>query len=152
MKNLLLITAILSFSIQILSAQPHQRRAQIKKMKLEYIKEKLQLTDEEEQKFISVYTEFENKQEAIHDKKREIMWNFKRNNLNLSEDELIKLSDDFVAQDVALAKLREEYHKKFKAVLPPVKVILLYRSEHEFKRDLIHKMRGNGNGMPFGTE
>ena len=46
-----------------------------------------------------------------------------------------------MAQDMELAKLSQTYHAKFKEVLPAMKVILLYKSEHEFKKDLIHKMR-----------
>ena len=71
-----IIVIILFLSINNLSAQPHffhKNREKIKAKKLEFIKEKLQLTAKEEKSFLPVYKEFEIKRENLHMKKRAIM-------------------------------------------------------------------------------
>ena len=54
------------------------------------------------------------------------------------------MTDNFVDIDIKLIGLTKEYHSKFKEILPPVKVLILYRSEHEFKRHLLKKMKRHG--------
>ena len=108
--------------------------------KMEFIKKELQLTQKEQSKFLPLYKEFGDKREKLHEKKRNLMHNYKKNSLNYTAAETEKLSDDFVAIDIELAKLNIEYHQKFKKVLSPAKVLILYMSEHQFKKHLIKKM------------
>lgn len=142
MKYLTGILTLLFFSMHI-SAQKIDR-AEIQKMQIEFLKERLQLTNEESEKFIPLYQEFDEKREALHDKRRQMMHQFKQNSLNMSNKELTAMADEIIAQEQKSALLSAEYHEKFKAVLPPVKVIILYKSEHEFKKHLINKMRHRG--------
>ncbi|MCL4481887.1 MAG: hypothetical protein M1445_04610, partial [Bacteroidetes bacterium] len=54
-----------------------------------------------------------------------------------------KLSNDIVASHVKEGKLMEEYNAKFLSILPPEKVVKLYRSERKFRSYLMHEMRKN---------
>ena len=116
----------------------------IQAKKIEFIKEELQLTEKEEADFVPLYNEMTAKKRAIHKKRRKIMKNFKKNSLNLSNEDMIKMSDDFILLEDEMHKISQEYHIKFKEVLPPVKVLMLYRSEYEFKRHLLKKMKRHG--------
>ena len=142
-KSIILFTGILFFSTTIFAqrGKHHQMRAKIEKEKAEFLERELQLTDTEKSKFLPLFKEFGEKREKLHEKKRRIMMNYRKNSLNYSAKEIEKFSDDFVALDSELAKLNIEYHQKFKKILPPAKVLLLYMSEQKFKKQLIKKMR-----------
>ncbi len=149
MKTIFVLAALFFSGIAGFAQKPD--REELKRMKLDFVKEELQLTENEESKFVPIYTEFNEKMEAIHDERRKMMHNFQKNSLNMSNEELTKLADNLVATEQKQSTLASEYHAKFKAVLPPLKVVLLYKAEHEFKKHLIHKMKQNCN-MPPGED
>ncbi len=141
------ITALLIFFVlsgQIFAQPGHgmnsQKRKEIKEMQLNFIINKLQLTEKEKKEFVPVYKMFCNEREKLFQAKHKNMRNFKQNSLNMSDEELLTLSDKFVNIDLQLAELSKQYNEKFKKVLPPIKIILLYQAENEFKRNLIKKM------------
>lgn len=117
-----------------------QKRKEIKEMQLKFIINKLQLTDKEKNEFVPLYNTYSSEREKLFTEKHKTMHNFKQNSLNMSDEELLALSDKFVDIDLRLAQLDKQYNEKFKKVLPPVKIILLYQAENDFKRELIKKM------------
>lgn len=149
MKNTILILIIFLFSGTIFS-QPGRNFAkheEIKKKQIEFIINELQLTEKEKKEFVPIYNSYNIKREALHMKKRKNMRNFHRNSLNMTNEELIKLSDLFVDIDIQIAQLGKSYNEKFKSVLPPLKVILLHKAEQEFKRQLIQTLKHKGYGQ-----
>ncbi|MBK9638478.1 MAG: hypothetical protein IPO63_11945 [Bacteroidetes bacterium] len=60
---------------------------------------------------------------------------------NLSDKEV----DAIIADDIALRQqevdILKKYHPRFKQVLPIKKVAKLFKSEEEFKRELLEKIR-----------
>jgi hypothetical protein len=140
-KTLIIFLVLLLSSINTLFAQkPDGGRDEIHRRKMEFIKAKLQLTAEEEKNFMPVYTEFETKRESIMKGRHEIFRKFNQNSLNLSQEEIQKMTSDLVGYSMQEAKIMEEYDAKFKTVLSPMKVMMLYISEHEFKKNLIKNM------------
>ncbi len=126
-----------------LFAQPgmnEKKRKEIKEMQLNYVINKLQLTDKENTEFVPIYKKFSTEREKLFSEKHKTMRNFKQNSLNMSDQDLLNLADKFVNIDLQLAQLDKQYNEKFKKVLPPIKIILLYQAENEFKRELIKKM------------
>jgi len=143
--TLLLIT-FFSGNFFAQGGNPHGKREEIKKMQIEFIITELQLTEKEKKEFIPIYKEFSDKKEILFQKKRKNMQNFRQNGLNMTDDELTKLADLFVDIDVQIAQLGKTYNEKFKQVLPPLKIILLHKAEHEFKKELIRKIKHKGGG------
>jgi hypothetical protein len=149
MKNTILILIILTlFSYQSFSqgGRHHQNRELIKQKKYEFVKNKLQLTEKEKKEFMPLYKSFDNEREKIHDERRAAMKNFKENHLNMSDEDLIKLIDTFADLEIRSAQLGKTYSDKFKKVLPPMKIILLFQAENDFKRHLLrgaHDRRGS---------
>ncbi len=126
-----------------------QKRKEFKEMELKFIVNKLQLTDKEKKEFVPIYSKFCDERESLFVKKHQAMRNFKQNSLNMSDKELLKLSDELADIDIRLAQLNKQYNDKFKTVLPPIKIILLYQAEHEFKKELLKKVHRKGGGkMP----
>jgi len=117
-----------------------QKRKEIKEMQLKFVINKLQLTEKEKKEFVPIYKNFMTEREKLYTEKHKNMRSFKQNSLNMSQKELLTLADKFCDIDLRLAQLNKQYNEKFKKVLPPIKVILLYQSENEFKRELIKKM------------
>ncbi len=152
MKHVTVFSFILIFFTGQLLAQPGmnpQKRKEIKEMQLQFIKNKLQLTDKENKEFIPAYKSYTEKKEKLYTEKHKMMRNFKQNSLNMSNNELLQLTDKFVNIDLKLAQLDKQYNEEFKKVLPPIKIILLYQAENEFKRELLRKMHHkSGRKMP----
>jgi Spy/CpxP family protein refolding chaperone len=129
-------------------AQQGSGQQKIESLKIAYITQQLNLDPAQAQKFWPVYNQY---QAALHDLARK-----RRKNL-MNQDQLQKASDsqieqsldkDFDYQKQAL-KIREQYRDKFSQVLPPEKVMQLYRAERNFNLKLIHELhrrQKNGRG------
>ena len=154
MKNIIFLFLIILFTTGQIIAQPGpkmntQKRKEIKEMQLKFIVNKLQLTDKEKSEFVPLYKNMSDEREKLFMQKHKIMRNFKQNSLNMSDEELLNLSDKLTDIDIRTAQLNKQYNEKFKKVLPPIKIILLYQAEHEFKKELLKKMHHKkGRKMP----
>ena len=147
MKNLKIIyflQILILFSLSV-SAQKgdekSDRREQLQIEKLKFIEDNLQLTAEEKKNFIPIYTEYDKKREDLHRQRHKIFKNYQTNGLNMSDEEILKTADQLVNIDVQSADLEKQYLEKYKKSLPPVKILLLYKSEFEFKKQLLRKMK-----------
>jgi hypothetical protein len=113
----------------------------IKAEKISFFTSKLDLTPSEAQAFWPVYNEFEKKrfdvQSQIHDFERMPDEKF----ASLSEPEMEKLSKSYIESFEREGTLRKEYHNQFMKILPIKKVLLMYRSENEFRSHLIREYR-----------
>jgi hypothetical protein len=108
---------------------------------MKFIEEKLQLTAEEKTNFLPVYGEFDKKREDLHRERHQIFKNYQKNGLNMSDAEILKTADQIVNIDAQTAELEKQYLEKYKKMLPPVKILLLFKSEYEFKKELLRKMK-----------
>ncbi|MEA2041190.1 MAG: hypothetical protein U9N85_01380 [Bacteroidota bacterium] len=146
MKHITYYILALFFLLPVLvHAQPHKHhRDEITKRKKEFIKQELQLTETEEKALMPLYDALEKKKTALHKEHRRLIKSFDKNSLNLSDKEVESMNNKIVSIHRRQANLHEEYNKKFSAVLPPVKVFLLYKTEHDFKRILIREYRHRG--------
>ena len=95
-----------------------ERQQKLKAQKVAYITDHLNLTVEESQKFWPLYNEFEAKRDKILNDRHEISKNYNKGEQTLSDKELEKLTDDFLASFAAEAKLSQDYCTIFKTALP----------------------------------
>ncbi len=146
-KNILLIVALLS-SLSFYG-QRKENHEKIKSLKIAFITEKLDLSSDEAQKFWPIYNEHEASKKDIRQKERSQIRSKIRASENLSEEEASDLLEAQIAIENEKSNLSMNYFKKLRAVIPAKKILLLVRSEEEFKRQLIkqyrHK-RGGGGG------
>ena len=130
-------------------------REQIKSQKIGFITQHLNLTVEEAQVFWPVFNEYEAKKEEIQKKKVESLKELKQPNVKISEKEMESLADLQITLKLAEAKLAEEYHVKFKKVLPIAKVLKLYQSDYRFTNYLLKQVRNkmeNTNNQGKGNK
>jgi len=146
MKKLLLISILSIFSITILIAQEKtgsttEMFEKIKAEKISFFTEKLSLTPSEAQAFWPVYNEFEKKrfdiQRQIHE--FEHMPEDKVN--SLSDSEIDQMTNNYVSSFEKEAMLLKEYNKQFLKVLPKKKVLMMYRTENQFRGHLIREYK-----------
>jgi len=110
--------------------------------KIAFFTRRLNLTSQEAEKFWPVYNEFQDKRNSIQIERQALNRNFNQNELNMSDKEMIEAGDKHVSLQVQEAALAQEYHKKFREILSPAKVIRLYQAENQYRLQLLNELKG----------
>lgn len=110
----------------------HTSHEEIQAIKTAYITKKVDLTKEEAKKFWPVYNEYQKEFIQLIHQKRE---NIKSRGGNATA----KLDDDFNFEERIL-DLKKKYKGEFFRILPPEKVLALYRAERDWKEHLIQEL------------
>jgi hypothetical protein len=145
----LITLLIISFS-QVLGQNPNMEK--LNAYKIAFFTKRMNLTSQEAEKFWPVYNELQDKKFRIHQEKVLLNRNFNQNGAVMTDKELTEAGDKYIALEVQEASLSQEFHSKFKAVLPPAKIIRLYQAENQYKLQLLselqdRKQQGRGNLM-----
>lgn len=110
--------------------------------KVSFLTEKLELTPTEAQKFWPVYNELEKSRWEAQKTRRELEVKIREvEDKNLSKKEIIQLTRDYSSSMENEGELYIKYNDEFLKILPPEKVLKLYRSENEFRMYMIRKFR-----------
>lgn len=121
-------------------------REKIKSLKVAFITEKLDLSSKEAQQFWPVYNRFEEERELLRKKER-VEIREKINDMSaLSETEAKNLFEKFKAFKTDERKLEQAYITEMEKVLSAKKILLLFNSEEDFKRELLKRYRQNRGG------
>jgi len=146
MKKIYTIIIVVIFCFSGLNAQERRGKnpemfEKIKAEKISFFTSKLDLTPSEAQAFWPVYNEFEKKRfeikQQIHEFERMPDEEFAK----LSESEIEKLTSNYIGSFEKEALLLKEYNKQFLKILPKKKVLMMYRTENEFRSHLIREYR-----------
>jgi len=125
-----------------------EKKEKLKAQKIAFLTDRLNLTTTEAQQFWPVYNEFEDKRETEQAGFRE-KYNYEPHELEgLSEDKAAEFSDELIKHEQRLLDLRKEYHAKLKTVLSAKKILLLYESEKQFKRELLERIKDHQGPPP----
>ena len=141
----LLFAFLCLFSYESVIAQPGggrgERMKDIESMKIAFITKRLSLTPEEAKVFWPVYDEYSTEMKSVRENRVSNLKEAKGEIDNLTDKEV----DNIIADDIALRQqegdILKKYHPRFKQVLPIKKVAKLFKSEEEFKRELLEKIR-----------
>ncbi len=114
----------------------------IKSQKIAFFTDKIGLTPDEAEKFWPIYNSYWEKKNKIIADRKDNMTYFAKNSDKMSQDKMIKYADTYINYEMQLAKLLDEYHNKFKEILPIEKVMKIYLADYEFKAYLLNKIRG----------
>jgi hypothetical protein len=144
MKIKFLLPFILLFTLGVF-AQPgdKEKRETIKALKVSFITTELNLTSEESAKFWPIYNAFEEKE-----------FNIKRNQMRaiknrINETDMDKISEkeantylnQLQEADEELITLRKKLVADLKPIIGSVKVLKLYKAEHDFHKKLLSKYK-----------
>ena len=141
-RNIIIYLALAALTSSNATAQ-EQTREKLEAYRIAFFTKKLNLTPQEAEKFWPVYNEFQEKKNQIQMEKVRINRDFNQNELNMTEKEMTDAGDKFIALDVQGANLAQEYHRKFKEILSPVKVLRLYQAENQYRLQLLQELKQN---------
>jgi hypothetical protein len=109
--------------------------------KVSFLTTSLDFTPEEAEKFWPIYNEMEKERWEAQKLRRELEQKVKDAEENLSDKEVIKLTREFSGSLEKEGELLVNYNEKLLKVLPPQKVLKLYKTENEFRMYMIKKYR-----------
>ncbi len=120
---------------------PGPAKERIEAMKVGFITQKVNLSAEEAQKFWPVYNKYSDEQEKLRKSFRGMMMDELRDMDNMTDAEADKTLNEMINFRTAEVELTKKYVAEFKKVLPSKKVVLLFKAEQEFKRELLKKLK-----------
>ena len=148
MKKIILPILLFLFSLNIL-AQHH--REKIKALKISFITEKLDLTEQEAQKFWPIYNNYDKVTSKIrHDDIRNIRREIRRNISTLTDKRARDLIIILNEAESTLHKQRMELSTKLLKIIPPKKIILLKIAEEDFKRKMLERFKNRSHQRKGG--
>lgn len=123
-----------------------EAREEIETMKIGFLTRRLSLSADEAKVFWPVYNQYSDELRELRENHRSRMRSAKDDEVTKEDwDKLADAEIQFRQQELDIIK---KYHVQFKKILPARKVAALYRSEEEFKRELIEKIREGRRGGP----
>ncbi len=122
-----------------------EKRDKIEAHRVAYFTEKMELSTEEAEKFWPIYNEHQEKKKEIRKELKEAMKNAKSEE-ELSDAELEKIMQLRFETDQKLVDLDKEYHAKYKSAIGIKKTAKLYRTEVQFKKELLRMMKERKEG------
>jgi hypothetical protein len=148
MKKIILTGIAIALIMYSLTAQERRKPnpemfEKIKAEKVSFFTGKLDLTSSEAQAFWPVYYEFDKKRFEIQRQKHQFERMPDEEFNKLSESDIEKLTNEYIGSYEKEALLLKEYNKLFLKILPKKKLLLMYRTENEFRSHLIREFRRN---------
>jgi hypothetical protein len=137
------ILCAITFSTQAQESKSDKEQ-EIKSQKIAFFTDKIGLTSEEAQVFWPIYNDYWAKKNKIISTRKDKMTYFANNSETMNNDEMVKYADQYIHFEMELAELLDEYHVKFKKILPIEKVMKIYLADYEFKTYLLKKIRESG--------
>ncbi len=128
------------------SAQPKEfnhaeRWEKFQSEKVAFLTSKLELTPEEAQKFWPVYNQMEKERWEVQKSRREMEERVLSAEETMSDIKIRQLTREFAGNMQKEADILTNYNEKLLEVLPPRKVLKLYKAENEFRVYMIKKFR-----------
>lgn len=136
MKKFLIWVLGLTFATSMAVAQRNHDNRQFeefKSQKISFITEKLNLSPKEAQEFWPVYNQFEKEKMELQKTRRELEQKTRDENLKMTDQEIIRITRSIASTFKKESELIESYNERFLKILPPQKVLLLYRAENQFR-------------------
>lgn len=143
---LMVLAGVFVFASYRAKAQNESHEARIERYRTEkvaFLTSKMELTPAEAEKFWPVYNQLEKERWEAQKSRRDLEDKVRDAEENLSENEITKLTRDFAGSMQKEGDLMTSYNEKFLKVLPPKKVLKLYKAENEFRMNMIRKYRDN---------
>jgi hypothetical protein len=141
---LLSIVTILTVNAQDKNAQgkvPNEKKKDmIEAQKVAFITQQINLTPKESQTFWPVYNEYQDKIREINKTHRVKTQTYAKLE-NPTEKQAEEIVDAQIIHEQNLLDLKKAYLIQFKAVLPEVKIVKLYKAEADFKKFLLKQLK-----------
>jgi len=147
MRKILLIAVFISISATQLVAQRNDKE-KIKVLKTAFITNALDLSSKEAEKFWPIYNEYS---KIIHkvknQKNRELRRQVREKGGidKISDTEATKLLKEHINIDNNVFEAKKTLNTKLDGVIPPKKILKLFKAEHDFNKELLKRFRQRRN-------
>lgn len=140
-----MFAVLLAFGL-VAVAQPtdkdHESRwEKFRTEKIAFLTSNLELTPAEAQKFWPIYNQLEKERWEAQKFRREMEEKVLEAQESMSEQKIKQLTREFAGSLQKEANLLVNFNEKFLEILPPGKVLRLYKAENEFRMYMIKKFR-----------
>jgi hypothetical protein len=142
MKKYIIMIMVLLISTISQAQKPGKER--IEAMKIGFITKRLSLTAEEAQRFWPVYNRFVDEQEKLRKSTKANLIEELADPSALSDAEAEKALQEMLQFKSNEAVLIRKYTNEFKKVISVQKVVMLFKAELEFKRELLKQLKERG--------
>jgi hypothetical protein len=145
MKKIVLLTVMFAF-IASGFAQPGNKEhkdtwEKYRAEKVAFLTNYLELTPPEAQKFWPVYNQLETERWESQKTRKELEEKVLEAEESMTDNQIKQLTREFAGSLKKEADMAADYNEKFLDILPPGKVLKLYKAENEFRMHMIKKFR-----------
>jgi hypothetical protein len=137
MKKYIYLVAIIATISLNAKAQKGER---LEAMKIGFITERLNLNSDEAKVFWPVYNKFTDDMKKLRQSSKGKISEEMADMPAMTDAEAEKVLNDMVNFKIQEADLLKKYATEFKKVIPVKKVVLLFKAENDFKRELLKKL------------
>lgn len=150
MKKIVAYILFFAFFV-VASAQPHDskhkdRWEKYRSEKIAFLTTNLELTPAEAQRFWPVYNQLEKERWESQKLRREMEEKVLEAKETMPDQKIKELTREFAGSMKKEADMLASYNEKFLDILPPRKVLKLYKYENEFRMYMIKKWRDKKRG------
>ena len=135
-KYIYLIAIIATISLNAMA----QKGERLEAMKIGFITERLNLNSDEAKVFWPIYNKFTDDMKKLRQSSKGKISEEMADMPAMTDAEAEKVLNDMVNFKIQEADLLKKYASEFKKVLPVKKVVLLFKAENDFKRELLKKL------------
>ncbi len=121
-----------------------QRHNKVKAMKIAFLTNELNLTEQEAEKFWPVYNRYEkelHKYRVVEQKRLMDQLKEKGGVSAITEEEADGILEEFYQLKKKIGQLETERYEKLRKVLSAKKMLKLYRAEERFKKRLLERLK-----------
>lgn len=129
---------------------PDERLEEIKAQKVAYITQKMGFTPNEAQKFWPIYNQYDKELDATRKEMRDFHRGVKKSGTELTEADATLLIEKELSTRQKELDTRRKYSVDFKNNLGAVRTVKLYRTERDFNKELLKRMRDRGGEKQGG--
>jgi len=144
-SSLIIILIIALTNAQAQNKKHEEKWEKFRSEKIAFLTSSLELTPQEAEKFWPVYNQMEKERWEAQKLRREMGEKIRDAEQSLSEREITELTREFANSMQKEAHILVKYNEKFLKILPPAKVLKLYKAENEFRMYMIKKFRDRHN-------
>lgn len=135
-KYIYLLVIVATISLNAMA----QKGGRLEAMKIGFITERLNLSSDEAKVFWPVYNKFTDDMKKLRQSSKGKISEEMADMPAITDAEAEKVLNDMVNFKIQEADLLKKYAAEFKKVLPVKKVVLLFKAENDFKRELLKKL------------
>lgn len=148
-QRILYFILLFIFTNSVVNAQKssnfhHNRWEKYRTEKISFLTSNLELTPAEAEKFWQVYNQMDKERWEAQKTRREVEDRVRDAGNTMSDKKIIELTREIAESMQIEGALFAKYNEEFLKILPPKKVLDIYKTEKEFRIYMIKKYRDHG--------